>query len=70
MSNASKPPEETPTPSTDSLPSYMEWCEFYKKHLPVLYEHPRLGAREAALLMSPGMAKLTQEFLAQRGSRP
>ena len=61
MNNASKPPEETPTPSTDSLPSFTEWCSFFesKRHL-----------LDGGTWGPEVMAELTQAFLAQRGSRP
>lgn len=59
MSQESKPPEETPTPSTVSLPSYQEWCVFYTESL----EADVLWPDEIERL-----SKLTMQFLAQRGS--
>ena len=56
----SKPPEGTPTPSTVSLPSYMEWCEFYATCTP-----PSLRADQVYPLVLK-----TMQFLAQRGSPP
>ena len=62
MNNASKPPEETPMPSTDSLPSYQEWFVFLL---------PRLqGQYDEAVSQAEWLAAETIQFLAQRGSRP
>lgn len=56
----SKPPEGTPTPSTDSLPSFTEWCEFYATCTP-----PNLRADQVYPLVYQ-----TMQFLAKRGSPP
>lgn len=54
-------PEETPTPSTVSLPSYQEWYDFFL---------PRLqGQYDEAVSQAEWLAAETIQFLAQRGSR-
>lgn len=60
----SKPPEGTPTPSTDSLPSYQEWCDFFKTTI------PRQEGKRHDPAMIAWMAAEAVEFLAQRGSPP
>ena len=66
MNNASKPPEETPTPSTASLPSYQEWYNFFVMKLTQLREVPNGYEGPMATVAT----ELVMEFLAQRGSRP
>lgn len=61
--NPSKPPEETPTPSTVSLPSYQEWYDFFRQTLPYVSD-PRIMDHFKA----EAWTRAVQKFLAQRGS--
>jgi len=61
MSQESKPPEGTLTPSTVSRPSLVEWCVFYTESL----EADVLWPDEIERL-----SKLTMQFLGKRGSPP
>lgn len=54
----SKPPEETPTPSTVSLPSYQEWLDILEDALPIDLKDSHLRL----------MAEKMERWLAQRGS--
>ena len=60
----SKPPEETPTPSTVSLPSFTEWFSFFETLLQRL-DDPRV---DKAWKKADLLAAKTHQFLAQRGS--
>lgn len=72
MSNASKPPEGTPTPSTASLPSYQEWLDFFqatlRQELPLVNAPGFLADRTEKFLKAREVWRA--ELLAQRGSRP
>jgi len=56
----SKPPEETATPSTVSLPSYQEWYDFFRSLTD--------GSVLFNIETNEELALRTMRFLAQRGS--